>query len=190
LSQWARRKDNLKTREEASELTLVPQSASLSTDKYVATSNQDNIYHDSQLTKGDRLTDKIDMDNNEVPGREADKLQHKEGEVLSHFKITRARSANVNHKMPQSAVTKRKERLSRVKSAPPLNSEEKNQRMCKTSKPVNTDDVKGQQPRSKEFKVTRPQYLQYIKSSTGVVEEDYFADLFPQENEKPTIDYR
>lgn len=96
---------------------------------------------------------------------------------------TRPKSSAVNHAMPMSAVKKRKERIARAKSAPALNSESKNYRLCtKTSikKPHQLEQSK--QESRQPFAVRRPQYLQFIKSSTGIVEEDYFADIFPNQD--------
>ena len=99
----------------------------------------------------------------------------------------RTRMTTINHKMPQSAVEKRKERLLRARSAPLLNSEVRNERLCREVSNEQTDisDVSPAKEKRKPFKVSRPQYLQYIKSSTGIIEEDYFADIFPEQEEKP-----
>lgn len=93
----------------------------------------------------------------------------------------RCKSA-VNHPMPASAVDKRKERQSRINSAPPLIADVRNRRLCETSAEQlsKTDDQAETSNEQKGMKLTRPQYLQYIKSSTGVVEEDFFAEIYPE----------
>lgn len=61
---------------------------------------------------------------------------------------------------------------------------ERNTRLCKQPDTVKSKcksaNPKAKTSRTSSFMLTRPQYLQYIKSSTGIIEEDYFADLFPE----------
>jgi len=67
----------------------------------------------------------------------------------------------------------------RVKSAPPLIY--RNQRECVARK-KNQPEETIKQNKHNFLRMSRPQYLQYIKSSTGIVEVDYFADLYPTED--------
>lgn len=65
---------------------------------------------------------------------------------------------------------------------PPDLDDQRNIRLCKQPEIIKQRCVSADCSKAKPrggFKLTRPQYLQYIKSSSGIIEEDYFVDLFP-----------
>ena len=79
--------------------------------------------------------------------------------------------------------------LTRVQSAPLLNSEGRNKRLCAEMK-EKTPDERQEIMKRKAFKLSRPQYLQFIKSATGVVQEDFFADIFPEQEVEKKVTVR
>ena len=88
-------------------------------------------------------------------------------------------------KTPESS----QKRLTRVQSAPLLNSEGKNKRLCAEIK-EKTAEERQEIMKRKAFKLSRPQYLQFIKSATGVVQEDFFADIFPEQEIEKKVTVR
>lgn len=100
-------------------------------------------------------------------------------------KSLRCKSA-VSRNSSTRASSRAQSRRTRVHSAPLLNSEARNKRLCAEMR-EKTPEERNAVMREKAFRLSRPQYLQFIKSSTGIIEEDYFADIFPDQDEKPTV---
>lgn len=159
LSQWGRRKAKM---EKTSETEI--------TDRY-------NMPHDHVIN--------LTHQTHDIPTRLAYQSQSRHSSGSSKTQPSRCKSA-VNR--PSTGLTSDSGKRARVQSAPPLNSEARNKRLCAEMKAM-TAEEKKELMKKKAFKLSRPQYLQFIKSSTGIVEEDYFADIFPEQevDKRPTV---
>ncbi|XP_067933349.1 trichohyalin-like [Watersipora subatra] len=189
LSQWKRRKakmakatEHTQTFSESvdSAIKTEPQPAQVTPNTSILEQEEDNSsysYHDHALSHS--FSQDVANRANVIRPSTASHLYYRPSTAGS----TKQRMTTVNHAMPASSKEKSKERRARVRSAPLLNSEARNERLCRSQSTQPTAIVKPGKSKHK-FTLTKPQYLQYIKSSTGIVEEDYFADIFPEQEEK------
>lgn len=95
-------------------------------------------------------------------------------------KAVKKREVLTNNRFAEKHLAKR--RAVSAKSTADMSS--RNVRLCKEQLALTKTEQQHEMKRQ-YFKLSRPQYLQYIKSATGIVEEDFFADIFPTLSQKP-----